>query len=273
MEFKGKTVLISGGSRGIGKAIALHLGKSGANVVIAAKTAEPHPKLEGTIYSAAEDIIKAGGQAHAVMCDIREEDQVINAVEETVKTFGGIDIVINNASAINLSPTSTLQMKTYDLMMDINVRGTFLFTKTALPHLKNSTHPHILTLSPPLNLDPKWFSKHVAYTMSKYGMSMAALGFSEEYKKFGIASNSLWPRTTIATAAIMNIVGGEQMMKMSRHPEIMAEAAHEILLRDPKVFTGNFCIDEDILKEKGISNFDQYRVDPNTPLMTDLFLD
>lgn len=273
MELKGKTIIMSGGSRGIGKAIALKLAAQGANVAIAAKTAEPHPKLEGTIYSAVEDIIAAGGQGLALQCDVREDEQVEMAIAKTVETFGGIDIVINNASAINLSPSSTLQMKTYDLMMDINVRGTYLLTKSALPHLKNSSHAHILTLSPPLNLNPKWFSKHMAYTMAKYGMSMAALGFSEEYKKYGIASNALWPQTTIATAAIANIVGGETMMKMSRHPQIMADAALEILKKDPKSFTGNFCIDEKILKESGVSDFEVYRVDPTTPLMQDLFLD
>lgn len=272
MSLKGKTVIISGGSRGIGKAIALKLASQGANIAIAAKTAEPHPKLEGTIFSAVEDIIKAGGNGLAIQCDVREDEQVENAIAKTVETFGGIDIVINNASAINLSPSSTLQMKTYDLMMDINVRGTYLLTKSALPHLKQSSHAHILTLSPPLNLDPKWFSRHMAYTMAKYGMSMAALGFSQEYKKFNIASNALWPRTTIATAAIQNIVGGEEMMKISRKPEIMADAALEILKRNPQTCNGNFFIDEEVLRESGISDFSNYAVDPNAQLMTDLFL-
>lgn len=272
MSLKGKTVIISGGSRGIGKAIALKLASQGANIAIAAKTAEPHPKLEGTIFSAVEDIIKAGGNGLAIQCDVREDEQVENAIAKTVETFGGIDIVINNASAINLSPSSTLQMKTYDLMMDINVRGTYLLTKSALPHLKQSSHAHILTLSPPLNLDPKWFSRHMTYTMAKYGMSMAALGFSQEYKKFNIASNALWPRTTIATAAIQNIVGGEEMMKISRKPEIMADAALEILKRNPQTCNGNFFIDEEVLRESGISDFSNYAVDPNAQLMTDLFL-
>ncbi|MBX7095855.1 MAG: NAD(P)-dependent oxidoreductase [Flavobacteriales bacterium] len=272
MSLKGKTVIISGGSRGIGKAIALKLASQGANIAIAAKTAEPHPKLEGTIFSAVEDIIKAGGNGLAIQCDVREDEQVENAIAKTVETFGGIDIVINNASAINLSPSSTLQMKSYDLMMDINVRGTYLLTKSALPHLKQSSHAHILTLSPPLNLDPKWFSRHMAYTMAKYGMSMAALGFSQEYKKFNIASNALWPRTTIATAAIQNIVGGEEMMKISRKPEIMADAALEILKRNPQTCNGNFFIDEEVLRESGISDFSNYAVDPKAQLMTDLFL-
>lgn len=272
MDFKGKTIFMSGGSRGIGKAIALRMAREGANIVIAAKTAEPHPRLEGTIYSAAEEIIKAGGNALAVVCDIREEEQVEHAVNEAVKTFGGIDCVINNASAINLSPASTLQMKTYDLMMDINVRGTFLVTKSCLAHLKNSDHPHILTLSPPISLDSKWFSRHFAYTMSKYGMSMAVKGFAEENRKHGIASNALWPRTTIATAAILNIVGGEEMMRRSRKPEIMADAAYHVLCSDPKLNSGNFYIDEDVLKSNGMSDFSHYAVDPNAELMIDLFL-
>ena len=272
MSFKGKSVFITGGSRGIGKAIGLRLAKEGAKITIAAKTTEAHPKLEGTIYSAAEEMIKAGAEVHAVQCDIREEAQVENAVAEAVAKFRGIDILINNASAINLYPTLALPMKSYDLMQDINTRGTFMVSQKCIPHLKKSSNPHILTLSPPLNMDKKWFGQHVAYTISKYGMSMCVLGMAEEFKKDGIAINALWPMTTIATAAVKNIIGGDELMKRSRNPEIVADAAYFILLKESKSNTGNFYLDEAILKENGISNFDSYSHIPGSPLMPDIFL-
>src|SRR5215203_2084441 len=229
MSLKDKIVLITGGSRGIGKAIALRLAKEGANIAIAAKTAEPHPKLEGTIYTAAKEIEALSVKVLAIQADIRDEEQIKNAVEETVKTFGGIDVLINNASAINLSPTEQLEAKRFDLMQGINVRGTFLMSQHCIPHLKKSSNPHILNLSPPLNLNPKWFGSHVAYTMSKYGMSMIVLGLAEELKKYKIGVNALWPRTTIATAAVQNLLGGDYLIQRSRTPEIVADAAYYIL--------------------------------------------
>jgi citronellol/citronellal dehydrogenase len=271
---EGKTMFMSGGSRGVGLAIALRAAKDGANVALIAKTDEPHPKLPGTIHTAAEEIRDAGGQAMPIVGDIRDADAVEKAVERAVEEFGGIDVVINNASAINLSGTEELEVKGYDLMQEINVRGTFVVTRACLPHLKKSgENPHVLTLSPPLNLDPKWFGAHVAYTISKYNMSMLTLGWAEEFREDGIAFNSLWPRTMIATAAVMNLLGGEEAMAQSRNPEILADAAHTILVRGPEC-TGNFFIDEDVLAEEGITDLDRYRADPDgSELAVDLFLD
>lgn len=268
-----KTVFITGGSRGIGKAIALRMAKEGANIVIAAKTETPHPRLEGTIYSAAEEIEKAGGKALPVKCDIREEAEVVAAVEAAVKTFGGIDILVNNASAINLSPPSMLPLKQYDLMQDINSRGTYLVSRHCIPHLKKSANAHILTLSPPLSMDPKWFSHFAPYTLSKFGMSMITYGLSQELRKDGIAANCLWPRTTIATAAVQNILGGEELMKKSRKPEIVADAAFYILQRNSREATGNFYIDTEVLKEAGITDLSAYAVTPGGELMDDIFVD
>ena len=270
---KGKTVLITGGSRGIGKAIALRLAKEGANIAIAAKTAEPHPKLEGTIFTAAEEIEKLGVKALPLQCDIRYDDQIDAAVKKTVETFGGIDILINNASAINLTPTEQTEPKRFDLMHGIQVRGTFFMCKACIPHLKKSTNAHILNLSPPLNLNPKWFAQHLAYTMSKYGMSMIILGLAEELKKDKIAANALWPKTTIATAAVQNLLGGDFLMQMSRTPEIVAEAAFYIVSKPAEQCTGNFFIDEDVLAKEGITDLDKYAVNKQQKLMTDIFLD
>ena len=273
MDLKNKTVLITGGSRGIGKAIALRLAKDGANIAIAAKTAEPHPKLEGTIYTAAKEIEALGAKALPLQVDIRDEVQIKNAIEETVKTFGGIDILVNNASAINLSPTESLEIKRFDLMNGINVRGTFLMSQQCIPHLKKSANPHILNLSPPLNLNPKWFANHVAYTMSKYGMSMIVLGLAEELKKYRIAVNALWPKTTIATAAVQNLLGGDYLIQKSRKPEIVAEAACHILSKPSVECTGNFFIDEEVLMKQGTTDFSAYSVNPQQELMNDLFVE
>jgi citronellol/citronellal dehydrogenase len=272
MNFHNRTVLITGGSRGIGKAIALKLAAEGANIAIAAKTVEPHPKLEGTIYTAAEEIEKAGpGKALPLQADIRNEKDIEAAVKKTVDTFGGIDILINNASAINLSSTEQIEPKRYDLMQDINVKGTFFMCRACIPYLKNSQHAHILNLSPPLNMDRKWFPKHLAYTMSKYGMSMIVLGLSSELKKYRIAVNALWPKTTIATAAVQNLLGGDNLVKHSRKPEIVADAAFYVL-NQPSTVTGNFYIDEDVLRQNHIDNFDHYAIAPGSNLMPDLFL-
>ncbi len=269
---KGKTIFITGASRGIGKAIALRAAKDGANIVIAAKTAEPHPKLPGTIYTAAEEVEVAGGKALACVVDIRKEELVEAAVQKTIETFGGIDILINNASAIQLTGTLQTPMKRYDLMHSVNVRGTYLTSQKCLPHLLKSQNPHILNLSPPLNMEEKWFKNHVAYTMAKYGMSMCVLGMAGEFRKKGVGVNALWPRTTIATAAIKNIVGGEQMMKKSRKPDIMADAAHWILTQDAKACTGKFFIDEDLLRESGVTDFEHYSVVPGSDLFPDFFI-
>lgn len=268
-----KTAFISGGSRGIGKAIALRLAQEGYNITIAAKTATAHPKLEGTIYTSAEEIEKAGGTALPLVVDIRNDENVQDAVEKTAEKFGGIDILINNASAISLTSIESTEMKRYDLMHDVNVRGTYLVSKACIPHLKKGDNPHILTLSPPLNISPKWFGPHLAYTMSKYGMSMTVIGQAEELNKYGIASNALWPQTTIATAAIKNILGGEKLMQVSRIPKIMGDAAFEIINKDSTQTTGNFFIDEEVLKEAGITDFKQYAVNPSLDQMKDLFLD
>jgi citronellol/citronellal dehydrogenase len=266
-------VFITGGSRGIGKAIALKLASHGANVAIAAKTVEANPKLEGTIYTAAKEIEAAGGKALPLQVDIRFEEQVKNAVEETAKAFGGIDILINNASAINLSPTENLEAKRYDLMQSINVRGTFMVSQACIPWLKKSSNAHILNLSPPLDMNPKWFASHLAYTMSKYGMSMVVLGLAQELKSYGIAVNALWPRTTIATAAVQNLLGGDYLIKRSRKPEIVADAAFAIISKPSRECTGNFFIDEDLLRKEGVNDFSGYAIDPSQELQTDLFID
>ena len=255
----GKTMFISGASRGIGLAIAERAARDGANVCLIAKTAEPHPKLEGTIYTAAERIEAAGGQALPVVGDIRDEDSVLGAVARCVERFGGIDMCINNASAINLAGTLDLPMKRYDLMQDINTRGTFLVSKACLPHLKEAENAHVLTLSPPLNLDPKWFGTHVAYTIAKYGMSMCTLGMAEEFRADGVAFNALWPRTIIATAAVQNLLGGDEAMAKSRKPEIMGDAAYAILTRPARECTGNFFIDDEVLAEEGQTDLSRYR--------------
>ncbi len=272
MLFNNKTVFITGASRGIGKAIGLRLAKEGANIVIAAKSIEENPKLGGTIYSAAAEVEQAGGKALALQCDIRYEDQVAQAVSKAAERFGGIDILINNASAIALTKTEHTEPKQFDLMMDINVRGTFFVTKTCIPFLLKAENPHILTLSPPINLQPKWLGNHIAYTISKYNMTLLALGFAEEFKKHNIASNTLWPRTTIATAAVRNLLGGENLIKMSRHPEIMADAAFAILTKSSSTCTSNNFIDEDVLKSEGVHNFERYAVTPEGHLFNDLFL-
>lgn len=270
--FKNKTVFITGASRGIGHAIGLRLAKEGANIIVAAKTAEPHAKLEGTIYTAAEDMIKAGGNAIPVLLDVRSEENVMEAVAKAVETFGGIDILINNASAISLTPTLYTDMKRYDLMHSVNTRGTFLTSKCCLPHLLKAENPHILNLSPPLNMDEKWFAPHVAYTMAKYGMSMCVLGMAGEFREQGVAVNALWPRTTIATAAIQNLLGGNAMMNASRKPEIMADAAYYIFQRNSRECTGNFFIDDEVLQSEGITNLDHYAVNPGADLMPDFFV-
>jgi citronellol/citronellal dehydrogenase len=273
MLFAGKTIVITGATRGIGKAIALKLAKAGANIVVAAKSTEENPKLGGTIYSAAAEIEAAGGKALAVACDIRFEDQIASVVEQTIAKFGGIDILINNASAISLTTTEQTEAKRYDLMHDVNVRGTFMMTKACIPYLRKSSNPHILTLSPPLNLDPKWFEKHVAYTMSKYNMSMMTIGWAKELAKDRIAANSLWPRTTIDTAAVRNLLGGQMLVNMSRTPEILADAAYEILKRPSTQCTGNLYVDEQVLAAEGITDLAHYSVVPGATLYTDLFLD
>jgi citronellol/citronellal dehydrogenase len=266
----GKTLFISGASRGIGLAIALRAARDGANVALVAKTAEPHPRLEGTVYTAAEEIEEAGGHALPIVGDIRDETSVQDAVAQTAERFGGIDVCVNNASAINLSGTLELPMKRYDLMQDVNTRGTFLVTKACLPHLLDAENPHVLTLSPPLNLDPQWLRHHVAYTIAKYGMTMVALGVAEEFRDRGVASNALWPRTIIATAAVQNLLGGDEAMARSRRPEIMADAAHAILTRPAREATGGCLIDDEVLAEEGITDLSAYGGDD---LQLDLFLD
>jgi citronellol/citronellal dehydrogenase len=274
-SLKGKTIFISGASRGIGLAIVRRCAADGANVAIVAKTAEPNPKLPGTIYSAADEIEAAGGKALPLQVDIRDEAQVVAAARRTVETFGGIDIVINNASAINLTPTGETSMKRFDLMFGVNVRGTFLVTQACLPHLQQSAqagrNPHVLTLAPPLNMQARWFAPHVAYTMAKYGMSMCVLGHAEEFRPLGIAVNALWPRTVIQTAALQMIPGVRP--EHCRSVEIMADAAHAILTADARTTTGHFVIDETVLRERGVTDFDRYAVVPGSrSLMPDLFL-
>lgn len=270
----GKTLFITGASRGIGKAIALRAAKDGANIVIAAKTAEPHPKLEGTIYTAAEEVEAAGGKALPCVVDIRHEVKVQDAIDKAVSTFGGIDILVNNASAINLADTKFVEMKRYDLMHSVNTRGTFLCGKLCLPHLEKAENPHILNLSPPLNMLEKWFAPHVAYTMAKFGMSMCVLGWAGEFRKRGIAANALWPKTTIATAAVKNLLGGDSMVQRSRVPAIMGDAAHWILTQDSREVTGQFFIDEEIMQDKvGMKDLTEYAVDPSIgELMPDFFV-
>ena len=272
-SLQGKTAFITGASRGIGKAIALKLATHGANIVVVAKSVKEDPRLGGTIYTAANEIQEAGGKALAVQCDIRDEEQVIQAVQQSITLFGGIDIVVNNASAISLSNTEQTDMKRFDLMHAINVRGTFIVTKHCMPFLKKSDNAHILTLSPPLNMDPKWFGPHVAYSISKYNMSMLAMGWAEELKQFKIASNTLWPATTIGTAAIRNLLGGEMIVQHSRKPEIIADAAYYILQQPADTYTGKFLIDEKVLEENGITNFEAYAINPGKSLQKDLFLD
>ena len=270
-DLRDKTLFITGASRGIGKAIALRAARDGANIVIAAKTAEPHPKLPGTIYTAAEEIEAAGGKALPLVVDIRDEDRVEAAVAEGVERFGGIDICINNASAIMLTGTLQTPMKRFDLMHQVNTRGTYVTSRACLPHLLKAANPHILNISPPLNMDPKWFQNHVAYTMAKYGMSMCVLGMAAEFAgKVGV--NALWPRTAIATAAVKNLLGGDAMMNASRKTDIMADAAHAVLVRPAATTGGNFFIDDEVLAEEGVEDFDQYAVSPGTPLVPDFFL-
>ncbi len=272
MSFRNKTVFITGASRGIGKAIALKLASEGANIIVAAKSVEENPKLGGTIFSAAEEVEKAGGKALAVQLDIRDEEQIKSAVEKAVNTFGGIDVLINNASAIQLSNTEQTEAKRFDLMHDINVRGTFFMVRNCLPHLKKGNNAHILTLSPPLNMNLKWFKSHLAYTLSKYNMSMMALGWSEEFKQYNIASNALWPRTTIDTAAVRNLLGGDALAKMSRTTDIIADAVYYILNKPSSECTGNTFIDEEVLAKEGITDLDKYSVVQGEQLYNDLFL-
>lgn len=270
-QLKGKTLFITGASRGIGKEIALRAARDGANIVVVAKTVEPDPRLPGTIYSAAEDIEQAGGRALPLQVDIRDELAVAAAVRQAAEHFGGIDILINNASAISVTGTEQTPIKRYDLMMDINVRGTFVCSQAALPYLKRAENPHILMLSPPINLSPRWLGVHPAYTASKYGMSMMALGLAEEFRKDGIAVNALWPRTIIATSALN--VAGAGLGEMGRVPRIMADAAHAILLRDARQFTGQTVLDEEVLRAAGVSDFEQYLVTPGVQPIIDLFID
>ncbi len=272
MSLKGKTLFITGASRGIGLAIGLRAARDGANVVIAAKTAEPNPKLPGTIFTAAKEIEAAGGKALPVMCDIRFEDQVAAAVAKAIETFGGIDILVNNASAISLTPTEQTEMKRYDLMHGINTRGTFLVSKLCLPHLRKSSNAHVLNISPPLNMETRWFAPHVAYTMAKFGMSMCVLGMAGEYKDKGVAFNALWPKTTIATAAVQNLLGGDAVMKGSRKPSIMGDAAHVIFNKPSRECTGNFFIDEEVLRSAGKTNLDEYAMVPGANLLPDFFV-
>lgn len=272
MSFKNKTIFITGASRGIGKAIGLRLAAEGANIVVAAKSAAVNPKLEGTIFSAAQEMENSGGSALAVQCDIRFEDQVNRAVEKAVEVFGGIDVLINNASAIALTPVEQTSIKQFDLMHDINVRGTFFVSKACIPYLKKGSNPHILTLSPPINMAPKWFGNHLAYTLSKYNMTMIAIGLSQELKEYSIASNALWPKTTIATAAVRNLLGGDALINMSRHPGIVADAAFHILSKPSSACTGNTFIDEEVLALAGITDLDAYSVVSGSRLYTDLFL-
>ena len=272
----GKTLLISGGSRGIGLAIALRAARDGANVALLAKTDTPHPKLEGTVHTAAAEIEAAGGRALPIVGDVRNEDSITEAVLKTQGEFGGIDIVVNNASVIDLSGSMELSTKKYDLMQDVNVRGTFLLSRTALPLLRHSSNPHILSLSPPLNLSPRWLGAHTGYTLAKYGMTMATLGFAAEFAKEGIAANTLWPRTTIATAAVRFSLGGERMMQVSRTPEIYADAAYEVFTKPAREYTGQTLVVEDVLEAAGVTDFSRYAAVPGTPdsaLFPDIFLD
>ena len=273
-SLKGKTLFITGGSRGIGLAIARRAAQDGANVIIAAKTAEPHPKLPGTIHTAAQEIREAGGEALPTVCDIRSEKDVEAAVAAGVERFGGIDICVNNASAISLRPTAKTSMRRFDLMHQVNTRGTFLVSRTCLPHLLKADNPHILNISPPLNFEEKWFAPHVAYSIAKYGMSLCVLGMAGEFRDPGIGVNALWPRTAIATAAVQNLLGGDEMIRRSRKPEIMADAAHAIFTRPAAETTGNFFIDDEVLESEGLTDLDKYAVDPEVgELMPDFFVE
>ena len=272
MTLRGKTLLITGGTRGIGLAIALRAARDGANLVILGKTAEPHPRLPGTVFTAAAEVEAAGGQALAVVGDVRSEESVQSAVAQARERFGGLDILVNNASAISLTGTLDTDMKRYDLMHQVNARGTFLCSKACLPLLKRAGNPHILNLAPPLDLRPHWFAPHPAYTMAKFGMSLCTLGMAEEFREDGVAVNSLWPLTVIDTAAVRNLLGGEAVARSSRRPEIVADAAHAILLRPSRECTGNFFIDEEVLRAEGVSDFAPYAVDPQAPLVADFFL-
>lgn len=270
-DLSGKTVFISGATRGIGKAIGLKLAEAGCNIIVTGKTDEPHPKLKGTIYTSAKEMVKAGGQALAIKMDVRNDEEVQEAVDQAVERFGGIDIVINNASAIHLADTENVPMKRYDLMMDVNVRGSFLTVKSCLPYLKKSDHAHILTMSPPHPMDDKWFGQYLAYALSKYNMSLCTMGWAQEFDgRIGV--NSLWPVTTIATAAIKHVVGGDEMIQRSRQPAIVADAAYAILQRKPADCNGNFFTDEAVLKQEGVSDFSKYAVDEGEELMGDMFL-
>jgi citronellol/citronellal dehydrogenase len=272
VSLKGKTLFITGASRGIGLAIALRAARDGANIAIAAKSEQPHPKLPGTIYTAADDIAKAGGSALPLMVDVRDETMVKDAIEKTVGRFGGLDIVVNNASAVQITPVTATDMRRFDLMLQINTRGTFMVSKYAIPHLEKAENPHILTLSPPLDMKEKWFAPHTAYSIAKFGMSMVVLGLAGELRAKGIAVNALWPRTTIATSAIKNLLGGDQVVRMSRTPDILADAAYRIFLKPARSFSGHFLIDDSFLSGEGVTDFDQYRVDPSQPLAPDFFV-
>lgn len=272
MSLKGKTLFITGASRGIGLAIGLRAARDGANIALAAKTAEPHPKLPGTIYTAAKEIEAAGGTALPLVCDIRFEEQVVSAVDKCLARFGGIDICVNNASAIQLTGTLQTDMKRYDLMNGINARGTYLVSRTCIPHLRRASNPHVLMLSPPLDMDARWFKGHTAYTMAKFGMSMCVLGMAAEFEDEGIAFNALWPRTGVATAAIRNALAGDEGMRRCRTPDILADAAYAVFNKRAREFTGHFLIDDTFLSENGVTNFDKYRVDPTRDLMPDFFV-
>jgi len=271
-DLNGRTLFITGSSRGIGKAIAVRAAADGANIAVVGKTAEPHPKLPGTVYSAVEEIEAVGGRALACIADVRSDEQLKTAVDRTVETFGGIDILVNNASAIFLAGTPETPMKRFDLMHGVNVRATFLASQLCLPHLLKAGNPHILNISPPLNMEAQWFAPHVAYTMSKFGMSMCVLGMAEEFRDQGVAVNALWPKTVIATAAVQNLLGGTAAMCRCRKPEIMADAAHAILTRSSRECTGNFFVDQQVLEERGVTDFEQYAVTPGTELLADFFL-
>ena len=272
MHFKGKTVFITGASRGIGEAIALRLAKEGANIVVVAKSITEDPRLGGTIHSVAQKVNEAGGKGLAVQCDIRDEEEIIRAVQQAITVFGGIDILVNNASAISLSNTDQTETKRFDLIHDINVRGTFLVTKHCVPFLRKSQNPHILTLSPPIDLNPKWLAGVVGYTISKYSMSMMTLGWSAEFRKDGIAANSLWPVTTIGTAAVKNLLGGESLVNRSRKPDILADSAFYILQRQSRECTGNLFLDEHVLRDAGITDLDKYAINPGGDLQRDLYV-
>jgi citronellol/citronellal dehydrogenase len=272
MSLQNKTLFVTGGSRGIGLAIALRAARDGANVAVAAKTETPHPKLPGTIYTAAEEIERAGGKALPLAVDVRDEIAVKTAIDKTADTFGGIDIVVNNASAIQLTPVAQTDMRRFDLMHSINARGTFVVSKHAIPHLEKAANPHVLTLSPPLDMQEKWFAPYTAYAMAKFGMSLVVLGLTGELRRQGIAVNALWPRTTIATAAVKNLLGGEMLMRRSRTPEILADAAYRIFAKPAREFTGNFLIDDTFLADEGVTDFDQYRVDSTQSLQEDFFV-